>query len=235
MSVQTKDVALGDVVLYETPLEYCRVNMRISRDLAAAADIPVGGVLEPDGAVAQVHTYTCTAVADGGTYKLGYKGQWTTALAFDANAAAIKAAFEALSTVDDTITASAALVSGTTITWTTNGAKDEIDIDARLLTDGGVSMDGDSAIAVTTIGSTASDAVILATGANADYILLEMVTKEELLVGNNIERAVLTRGPAVVDWTQCSGAAAQMAAAKTALIARGIDCRTEATTYSSGC
>ena len=86
MSTQTKERVLGDTVKWENPHEYCRSNLVVSRDLAAAAaGLAVGELLEPDTAVAQIHTTTNTAgapTADGGTFRLGYKGQWTTDLAF---------------------------------------------------------------------------------------------------------------------------------------------------------
>jgi len=236
MSTQTKEVVLGDVVKYELPFELCRAKLRIKRILAATAGLEVGAIVEPATAVAQIHTYASALgfVPDGGTYRLGYKGQWTTALAYDANAAAIKAAFELLSTVDDTITASATCQIADTITWATAGVKDEIQVDARLLTDGGV-VCSDYVCPVTTAGSVvATDVIALATGANATAILLEKVTLADLIAKNNIERAFLVKGPSFVDGDQLSGAAAQLAAGKTALAALGITIRTEPTIYQSG-
>ncbi len=237
MSTQTKETVLGDVVKWEQPHEYCRSTLVISRDLAAAAaGLKVGELLEPDTAVAQIHTTTNTAggpTADGGTFKLGYKGQWTTALAWNASAADTKTAFELLSTVTDTITFSAAFaITGTTATWATAGPKDEIDVDARLLLDGAVVMG--TLTPVSTIGSLVASQVLIATGANATSILLQKVTQAELLVGNNIERACLVRGAAIVDSDQTTVLAAQKAAALAALVALGIQMRTEPTIYQSG-
>lgn len=48
---------------------------------------------------AQSEVYRITITATGGTYTITYDGQTTTALAFDANAAAIDAALEALSNI----------------------------------------------------------------------------------------------------------------------------------------
>ncbi len=237
MSTQTKEKVLGDVVKFETPHEYCRSNLVISRDLAAAAaGLQVGECLEPDTAVAQIHTTTNTAgapTADGGTYRLGYKGQWTTDLAFGVTLAAAKTAFELLSTVTDTVTFSASpAITGTTCTWATAGPKDEIEWDTRLLLDGAVVCGTLSP--VSTIGSVATSVVLIATGANASAILLEKVTQAELLVGNNIERACLVRGAAIVDSDQVTVLAAQKAGALTALIALGIQFRTEPTIYQAG-
>lgn len=236
MSTQVKERVLGDTLKWETPHEYCRSNLVISRDLSATEGLDVGELLEPDTAVAQVHTGTNTAggpLADGGTYRIGYKGQWTTALAWNASAATIKTAFELLSTVTDTITFSAAIcITGSTATWGTAGPKAEIDFDTRLLLDGAVVMG--SLAPVSTIGSLVASRVIIATGANATSILLEKVTLADLLIGNNIERACLVRGAAIVDSDEVSVLAAEKAAALTALIALGVQFRTEPTIYQSG-
>jgi len=237
MSTQNKEIVLGDVVKWEQPYEYCRESRIVSRDLAAARDLNVGELCEPDTAVAQVHTFAAIAtapLADAGTYKLGYKGEWTTALAWDANANACKAAFELLSTVTDTITFSAAAcITGSTATWTTSGPKDEIEVDARLLTDGEVTMAG-STMPVTTIGSLVASMVITATGANVTGILLEKVTQADLLVGNNIERPFLVRGAAIVNSDECTCLAAQKAAGIAAMVALGVQMRTEPDILSSG-
>ena len=239
MSLQTKEMVLGDVVKSEYPHEYCRVNKRVSRNLTATLALPVGEIMEPDGNAAQVHTFDMDDVSawnpDGGTYKLGYKGEWTTALAWNADAATIKAAFELLSTVTDTITASNAIDHAVTITWGTAGVKDEIEVDARLLTDGGL-VCGDSHLDVTTIGSTTADMVIIATGGNATGILLEKVTLADLKGKNDLYRAFLISGPAVVDSDNLYAVAAQLAAAKTALAALtpAMRLRTEPDIYQSG-
>lgn len=234
MSTQNKEIVIGDVVKWELPHQYCRSNLVISRDLAATAGLAVGELLEPDAAVAQIHTASTALTADGGTYRLGYKGQWTTAIAWNGNAAAVKAAFELLSTVTDTVTASAAMsINASTLTWTTAGPKDEVEVDARLLLDGAVVMT-DLVAPVSTIGSVATSQVLIATGANCTSILLEKVTLADLLVGNNIKRACLVRGSAIVDSDQTTVLAAQKAAALAALVALGIQMRTEPTIYQSG-
>ena len=243
MSLQTKEIVIGDVVKWMLPHEYCVAQKNVSRDLSATRDLPAGEVCEPDTAIAQVVTLTGAVGApdpDSGTYRLGYKGQWTANLAFDLIVADMKSAFEALSTVTDTITFGAQIdtlgASAITVTWATAGQKDEIEIDGRLLLDGAVVCDGDNAIvnAVSTIGSTTAEMVLIATGANASGILLEKVTKADLLVGNNISRAFLVRGSAIVDSDQLTILAAQKANALTALVALGIQMRTEPTIYQSG-
>ena len=234
MSMQIKEVVIGDVVKFELPHEYCRESRIVSRDLAATVGLNVGEVCEPDTLVAQIHTSSTALTADGGSYKLGYKGQWSAAIAWDANAAAVKAAFELLSTVTDTVTASAALsINGSTLTWTTGGPKDEVEVDARLLLDGAVVM-SDLVCPVSTIGSLVASMVIVATGGNATGILLEKVTLADLLTGNNIERAFLVRGSSIVDSDQLTVLAAQKATALAALVALGIQMRVEPTIYQSG-
>ena len=235
MSTQTKEIVIGDVVKWELPHELARDKKHITNIPGATVGLVVGEILEPGGAVAQIHTAVTALTADGGTYKLGYKGQWTTAIAWDGNAAAVKAAFELLSTVTDTVTASAAMsINGSTLTWTTAGKKDKVNVDARLLLDGTVVM-SDLTAGVTTGGSTAAaSAKILATGANADFILLEKVTLADLKAELNIMRAVISKGECIVDGDNLFGLAAELAGGKTALVARGITIRTEPTIYQSG-
>ncbi len=237
MSVQNKEMVIGDVVKFELPHELARSKIHITCIPGATVGLVVGELLEPGGAVAQIHTFTTGADApnsDAGTYKLGYKGQWTTALAFNASAADIKTAFELLSTVTDTITASAAHDNAVTITWTTAGKKAVINADHRLLTDGGIVMTS-TTLDISTGGSVAAtSAIIIATGANADYILLEKVTLAELQTGADIERAAISKGDCIVDGDNLFALAAELAGAKAALVARGITIRTEPTIYQSG-
>lgn len=86
----------------------------------------------------EVQTLLIAANIDGGTYKLVWKGQATTALAFNANAAAIDAALEALSNIP----AGGVVVAGTnpfTITFAgdlANMPQELIEVDSSLLLDG---------------------------------------------------------------------------------------------------
>ena len=172
MSLQTKEMVIGDVVKYELPHELARSKVHITCIPGATVGLVVGEILEPGGAVAQIHTTdTKGNTADGGTFKLGYKGQWTTALAFGVTLADAKTAFELLSTVTDTVTFSASpMINGTTCTWGTAGKKATIEVDGRLLLDLAVVMD-DATLAISTGGSVAaSSAKILATAPKADYI-----------------------------------------------------------------
>ncbi len=236
MSTQTKEIVLGDIVKWELPHEYCREERIVSRDLNGVA-MAVGELCEPDAAVAQVHTFAALAtapLADGGTYRLGYKGQWTTAMAFNETLGNARTAFELLSTVTDVITFSAEpCITGTTATWTSTGNKAEIDVDARLLTDGGVSMAG-ATFPVTTEGTHVVSMVIVATGANVTGICLGKVTEAEIQTGNNIKRAFLVRGSSICDSDQITCLAAEKAAGLAAMVALGVQMRTEPTIYQSG-
>lgn len=236
MTVQTKEMVIGDVVKWELPNHLCRKMIPIKRVLAATKALVVGEIMEPATAVAQVHTITTFAdapLADGGTYKLGYKGQWTTAIDWDETLANMKIAFELLSTVTDAITFSAAFATAVTATWTTVGKKDEIGLDARLLLDGTVAMTS-ATLTVTTVGSAVTDNVILATGASANGVLLQKVTLDDLKKKNVIKRAFLVCGDSLVDGNNLFGLAAELAGAKTALVALGIRIRTEPDIYQIG-
>ena len=243
MAFQTKEIVLGDVVKNEYPMEYCRTNKNVSRDLTATVGLNVGEIMEADTLVAQIHTMTAIGATDpdGGTFKLGYKGQWTTAIAFDALVGAVKDAFELLSTVTDTITFGAQIdtlgAAPIVITWGTGGQKDEIELDSRLLLDGAVVLDGANkpTLLVTTIGSTTAEVVIAIGTADATCILLEKVTLADLKAKNNISRAFLVRGPSIVDSDNLTVLAAEKTDALIALTALGIQFRTEPTIYSSGC
>lgn len=246
MSVQNKETVIGDVVKWELPHEIARGKVHITCIPGATVGLVVGEILEPGAAVAQIHTMTALAGAldpDAGTFKLGYKGQWTGAIAYDEVVGTVKSTFEALSTVTDTVTVGAQIdtlgAAPLTITWSTAGKKDDIEIDGRLMIDGAVYMGvpgvTQPSLVISTGGSTAAGSgIILATGANADYILLEKVILADLQTDGLIERAVITKGDCILDGDNLFGLAAELAGAKTALIARGMTIRTEPTLYQSG-
>lgn len=72
----------------------------------------------PPGATAEVQTLNVTGTATGGTYTLKYGGEETAPIAYDADAATIQAALEALSTVNNgDITVSGDLNSNPTFTF----------------------------------------------------------------------------------------------------------------------
>jgi hypothetical protein len=60
----------------------------------------IGGDVITRAAVSEVHTITITGTPTGGTFTLTYNAQTTAAIAFDAAAAAVQSALEALSNVD---------------------------------------------------------------------------------------------------------------------------------------
>jgi len=93
----------------------------------------------PSGtAVSEVQTLSLSDNPNNGTYTLTYRGETTTALGYNDDAATIKAALEALSTVNtDDISVSAALSDGMTFTFAnTLGDVDLIMIDDSLLRKG---------------------------------------------------------------------------------------------------
>ncbi|MHC4171491.1 MAG: flagellar filament capping protein FliD [Planctomycetota bacterium] len=93
----------------------------------------------PSGtAVSEVQTLSLSDNPNSGTYTLTYRGETTTALGYNDDAATIKAALEALSTVNtNDISVSAALSDGMTFTFAnTLGDVDLIMIDDSLLRKG---------------------------------------------------------------------------------------------------
>lgn len=78
----------------------------------------------------------------------------------------------------------------------------------------------------------ATKAVVVATGADCDAVLLEEVALADLQAGDTL-RVALVRGPAVIDSDKVTVAAAQKVAALAALSALGIDSRV-GPTYTVG-
>jgi hypothetical protein len=117
----------------------------------------------PAAGTSEVQTITLTNPAnDGGYYQLAYKGYITDSLAYNANAAAIKAALEALpSIIDDGLTVTASGAATATFTLTFSPAKQVaysnghnanlVKIIPTSLNDGGVFEIG--ATTVTTVGA----------------------------------------------------------------------------------
>lgn len=113
--------------------------------------------------VAGIHTLTCTNPAnDGGSYRLEFRNAQTDSLAYNANAAAIKAAFEALPTalaadgIPLTVTASGALTTTATLTFAAsaeplNELDDIVRVNAQGLKDDTVTENIDESI--TTYGT----------------------------------------------------------------------------------
>jgi len=243
MSTQEKNPVVGDVVKYESPHTVMRESRHVTMVPAATLPLVCGEMMEPDTNVAQIETYTAPTVVDGGTYRLGYEGAWTAPLAQAMGVADMKTAFDALPTVlatGHTITfaVTATLLDTMTATWSAVGHKSAIQIDARLLTDGGVVQEGLVSFAITTPGSLITDMVIVATGGNTTGVLLEEVSLVDLQTKDNIERSFLIAGDggyAIVDGDRLYAIAAQLATGIAAIDAlAGIHVRYEPNILSSG-
>ena len=258
MSTIEKGPALGDIVLYETPLSIPREEYEVTRVLAATLPLEIGTPMDFDAAVAAVQTYTTNGgfVADGGTYRLGYKGYWTTILAWNDNVAAINAALDVMvalsgGTAGDIVTANVGgdlLISTNTFTFlNTLGNVPEILLDLRLMTDGGVvypaNFADQSTMLTTTVGELATMKMISATAGNADSILLERVSLTDLqnASGEKLRRPFLMRGHCVVNATEIAKQGVRQTAAfgtavqlQTALVALGFNARLESEMTDEG-
>lgn len=215
MAVSSKLIALGDVILSEEPRHYCRCDHEVTRDLNAIVGLVPGQAMDfSAGAVAAIQTITCTAATilpDAGTYRLGYKGFWTTALAAAANIVAINAALDIMvvlsggvagDLVFNDLGAEDQLSTLATITaLNTMGNIEDVVIDARLLTDAGVPCQGAITVATTQVGELTTMKEWATTGTNIDSILLEPVSLIDLQTarGTQLKRSFLTRGPATVN------------------------------------
>ncbi len=247
MSTIVKGPALGDVVLYETPANICREEYEVTRVLAATLPYEVGTPMDFDAAVAAVQTYTTNGgfVADGGTYRLGYKGYWTTILAWNLNVAGINAALDVLVVLSggvagDIVHANVGgdlLIATNTFTFlNTLGNVPEIVLDERLLTDATVPINIGSTCLTTTVGELATMKMISVAAANTDAVLLERVSLTDLqnASGEKLRRAFIMRGHVVLNATKIAdegrkhtAAFGTAAATATALIALGMGARVE--------
>lgn len=238
MAVSSKLVALGDVILSEAPRHYCRCDHEVTRDPAATLALVPGQAMDFTAApVAAVQTYTTTfaRIADGGTYRLGWMGFWTTALAWDATIAQMNTALDIMvalsgNTAGDIVAANVGgdlLIATNTFTFlNTEGNVEDIVLDLRLLTDAtfpGTNLQGYGVITTTTAGELATGKEWATTSANIDSILLEPVSLTDLqnARGTLLKRSFLCRGPATVNWdaiTVPAGTAAAGIAALAALV-----------------
>lgn len=271
MAELIKGDALGDIVKYESPMHICREEYEVTRVLAAVEGLQVGRGMDFDAAVAAVQTYTTedagvgpptgplTWIADGGTYRLGYKGHWTGILAWNANVAAVNAALDILVVLSggvagDIVFANVGgdlLIATNTFTFlNTLGNVPDVIVDARLLTDATYAAPdndghGHVAITTTTAGELATMKMVTANTANVDCILLEEVSLAELQnsSGEALRRPFLVRGHAVVNATamyaQMVASAAGVGASTlaqliTALLALGITGREESAFTDEG-
>ncbi len=258
MATLNRGPELGDIVLYETPRHICREEYEVTRVLAATLPLEVGTPMDFDAAVAAVQTYTTNGgfVADGGTYRLGFAGYWTTPLAWNATVAQMNTALDVMvvlsaGTAGDIVTANVGgdlLISTNTFTFlNTLGNVPEIELDLRLMTDGGVAYPANfanlSTMLTTTVGELATMKMISATAGNADSILLERVSLTDLqnASGEKLRRPFLMRGHAVVNATEIAKQGVAQTAAfgtavqlQTALVALGINARLESEMTDEG-
>ncbi len=236
MSVSSKVVTIGDVILSEESRHYCRGDFEVTRDLAATVGLVPGQAMDfTAGAAAAVQTYSTllARVADGGSYRLGYKGFWTIALAWNANVAAINAALDimvALSggTAGDIVHANVGgdlLIATNTFTFlNTLGNPEDIAMDFRLLTDAtfpGISLQGYGLMTTSTVGELTTMKEWATTTANIDSILLEPVSLLDLqgARGSQLKRSFLVRGPATVNADAITCPAGTVASLVAALLA----------------
>jgi hypothetical protein len=114
LSVKFAPVATDIALLIGTPVSW-------NDDLEAyqAWDPNTGA----SGAADEVQTIDTTGTPTGGTFTLSFNGQTTTPLDFDATAAEVDAALEALSTIDAAMVVSAGGPLPTAITVTFSGAQ----------------------------------------------------------------------------------------------------------------
>lgn len=238
MVTLTEGSAIGDVVLFEEPMAYARDEYEIVRDLLATAGIEAGTVLENSiaTATAAVQTITMATASASGTFRLSFRGVWTAPIAWNATAGTIKTAFELISG-GVIVTFSAAFTDAATITFAnTVGNIPEVKYDPRL----NLTAAADPAvatIATTTVGELADHAEPCVTGAQAFAILLEAVSLTDRVnaSGESLRRAVLVRGPSIINSTaMVLDAGATRADAVTALEALGIQTRTEPTVTVEG-
>ena len=140
-----------------------RTTVRLAPNLTLKA----GQLLEMVTAASEVQTVTGNTGVTAGTYRLSVLGQWTAPLAFNANAAAVQAALQALPAVGaGGITVSGgALSTATAFTLTyagslTNTPMPLVGIDVSALTNSGAAI----AIAATTQGVSAGTYQAYASG-----------------------------------------------------------------------
>lgn len=124
---------------------------------AGVAVARLAGVLVPFAPAAEAQTIQVTGTPSGGDFKLSVNGEVTAAIAYNADAAAVQAALEALSNVgvgDVTVTGT------TTKTITFGGAYAGVDVPTILLANNGLT--GGSSPSVTIVTTVPGGAQVLA-------------------------------------------------------------------------
>jgi hypothetical protein len=90
---------------------------------------PLQGAPVPASGPDEVQTITITGTPTGGTFTLTYSGQTTAAIAYNASAAAVQTALEALSNIaTGDVTCAGGALPGTPVTVTFGGAYDGTDV-----------------------------------------------------------------------------------------------------------
>lgn len=235
MDSKKQGKVLGDVVLYEPPLNYAREEFEVTRNLTAVVGYEIGEGCGPEAAaVAAIQTITMAVAGASGSYTLSFRGRTTDVLLWDATLAEMKTAFELISD-GVAVTFSATMETATTILFAnTVGNIPDIIADTRLLLTGA----GDEAtasIVTTTAGELTANKNTL-TAASIDSVLLEAVSLEDLQnrSGEALRRPFLVRAPSIVNQDQLHLSAGTLADAVTALEALGIQCRPQATAQEVG-
>ena len=242
MSEKVKPIAIGDVILSEAPRHYCRTDHPVTRDLAATIGLVPGQAMDfTGGAVAAVQTVTMAVASASGSFRIGYKGQWTTILAWGDVFGTINTALDVMvalsgGTAGDIVYAGATFITTGTFTFlNTLGNVETLVIDTRLLLTAGA-VEAVATIATTTAGELTTGKEWSTTTANADSILLEKVTLTDLINANGtkLRRSFLTRGPSTVNADKVTCPAGTVASLVTALEALGIQCHRTATLSEVG-
>jgi len=235
---------LGDVLVMEEPLEYCREQFEITRVLAATEGYDIGeGMGAEAAAVPAVQTVTMAAASASGTFTITVKGHTTASIAWDATVAQINTALDlavvrAGGTAGDIIFANVggdSMVSTNTFTWlNTLGNPADLIFDTRLLLTAGAA-EATITIATTTAGELTTNSNTL-TAASVTRVLLAPVSLWELKNGDgeSLRRPCLVRGPSIVNQDQLHRSAGTLADLVTALEAVGIQCRPQATVSTTG-
>ncbi len=151
----------GDVTV-EAPGFF--VSLETADETIAPGDqiaVIAGSKMVTAASAAQSEVYEITITATGGTYTISYDGQTTTALAFNANAAAVDAALEALSNIG--VADVSVVGAGATRTITFGTALANLNL-ADLSVDDALATGGTVTGAVVTQGSAAAAAGVTIVG-----------------------------------------------------------------------
>lgn len=106
----------------------------------------------------EVQTVTITGSPTGGTFTLTFNGQTTAAIAYNANAAAVQSALEALSNINvGDVTATGGALPGTAVTVTFGGQYLGVNV-AQMTATGSLTGGSTPAVAVTTATAGGTDA-----------------------------------------------------------------------------